>query len=70
MSKKQAHFGNTMKAAMRDQDIIAADLARKMDVHPQQMSDWMNRESVTTITESKIARALGLSMGEFWSYGD
>lgn len=68
MSKKQPHFGKTMASAMVSQELIAADVARLTAKHPQYISDILRKQSVTTTTESLIARALGLTMAEFWEF--
>ena len=67
---KEASFGACLKRALRDQGLKPASFARIMDVHPQQVSEWLNKDNVTTKTESRVADKLGLTMAEFWSYND
>lgn len=63
-----ANFGDCLRAAMKDQQLSAAELSRIIDKHPQQVSTWMYQKSATTQTEKRVADALGLSLSEFWSY--
>jgi transcriptional regulator with XRE-family HTH domain len=63
------NFGITLRHFMELQNVTPSELARKMDITPQQVNTWRNSLSVTTTTLMLVCAALKVKPTEFVNVG-
>ena len=59
-------FGKKLQRLRREYDLTQEELARKARIHPRYLQnlEGANPNAVTIITQEKLAKGLGISIGE------
>lgn len=59
-------FGKQLQRLRRERDLTQEELARKAGIHPRYLQnlEGSRPNAVTIITQEKLARALGMNLGE------
>lgn len=59
-------FGKQLQRLRRENDFTQEELARKAGIHPRYLQnlEGSRPNAVTIITQEKLARAFGISLGE------
>lgn len=59
-------FGKQLQRLRREQDFTQEELARKAGMHPRYLQnlEGSRPNAVTIVTQEKLARAFGISLGE------
>ena len=59
------HVGNRIRQVQAEQKISGAELARRLDTSPQQVSRWRSQQDLKMGTLKKICLALEIDLDDF-----
>jgi len=66
----RVHLGNCLKQAIKTKPIWSAELARKLNVKPQQIHQWTQKQDLMFSSVMRITTAFDMSVDEFIALGN
>ena len=64
------NLGKSLKIALAMKEIKQKELADKIDVSPQQISNWVSNGRISSPNQEVVSKALGMKLREFIALGE